>query len=225
MKSIRATETTSARWTVGALMTAQPFTIGRRESLETAHRLMREQRIRHLPVLERGELIGIVTQRDLYFLETIRGVDLEEDIVEDAMTTDTYAVAPDTPIGAVAKNMARHRYGCAVVLERGKVAGIFTVTDALRLVSALAPDTLMEDAMNGSNEAEHPKGTPRTTPHRSFLDDDVADGREHGERMDGVPREDELAGTSGSHARLRDKRQEEPFGEIAPSADTEGGID
>lgn len=139
MKSIRAKETTAARWAVGALMTSQPFTIGRRETLETAHRLMREHRIRHLPVLERGELIGVVTQRDLYFLETIRGVDLEDDLVEDAMTTDTYAVAPDAPIGAVAKNMARHRYGCAVVLERGKVAGIFTVTDALRLVSAFAP--------------------------------------------------------------------------------------
>ena len=139
MKSIRGKETTSARWAVGALMTAQPFTIGRRESLETAHRLMRAHRIRHLPVLEQGELIGIVTQRDLYFLETIRGVDREDDIVEDAMTTDTYAVAPDTPIGAVAKNMARHRYGCAVVLERGKVVGIFTVTDALRLVATLAP--------------------------------------------------------------------------------------
>ena len=139
MKSIRGKETTSERWAVGALMSPQPFTIGRRESLETAHRLMRAHRIRHLPVLERGELIGIVTQRDLYFLETIRGVDLEKDIVEDAMTTDTYAVAPDTPIGAVAKNMARHRYGCAVVLERGKVAGIFTVTDALLLVAALAP--------------------------------------------------------------------------------------
>ena len=83
----------------------------------------------------------------------------------------------------------------------------------------------MESAMNGSTEAEHAAGTPTTTPHRAFLDDDVADGHEHGERMDGVLREDELAGTSGSHARLRDTRREEPSGEIAPSADTEGGID
>lgn len=126
-----------ARWTVGALMTPQPLTIGRKESLATAHRLMREHRVRHLPVLEHGELIGIVSQRDLYFLETIRGVDLDTDSVEDAMTTDTYAVTPDTSIGSVAKNMARCRYGCAVVLERGKVAGIFTATDALRLVSTL----------------------------------------------------------------------------------------
>lgn len=55
------------------------------------------------------------------------------------MTTDTYAVAPDAPISTVTKHMTRHRYGCAVVVERGKVAGIFTVTDALRLVAALVP--------------------------------------------------------------------------------------
>jgi acetoin utilization protein AcuB len=137
----RASESdaTSKQWTVGALMTAQPLTIGRKQSLATAHRLMRDNRVRHLPVLEHGELIGVVTQRDLYFLETIRGIDIDEDLVEDAMTTDTYAVAPDLSISAVTKHMARNRYGCAVVLERGKVAGIFTATDALRLVSTLVP--------------------------------------------------------------------------------------
>jgi acetoin utilization protein AcuB len=139
-RSARAKNPGSAdKWTVGALMTPQPVTIGRKERLVTAHRLMRSHRVRHLPVLERGELIGIVTQRDLYFLETIRGVDIDEDIVEDAMTTDTYAVSPDAPISTVARQMARQRYGCAVVIERAKVIGIFTVTDALRVVSALAP--------------------------------------------------------------------------------------
>jgi acetoin utilization protein AcuB len=135
----RAKAPTRAQWTAGALMTPQPLTIGRTESLMTAHRLMGNHRVRHLPVLEHGELIGIVSQRDLYFLETIRGVDLDNDTVEDAMTTDTYVVAPDTPIRMVAKQMARPRYGCAVVLERGKVAGVFTATDALRLLSTLAP--------------------------------------------------------------------------------------
>ena len=132
-------ETKAADWTVGVLMTPQPLTIGRQELLSTAHRLMRDHRVRHLPVLEHGELIGVVSQRDLYFLETIRGVDLETDIVEDAMTSDTYAVAPSAPIASVTSHMARYRYGCAVVLERGKVAGIFTATDALRLVAKMAP--------------------------------------------------------------------------------------
>lgn len=139
MKTSRAKESAEARWTVGAVMTPQPVTIGRQESLAMAHRLMRTHRIRHLPVLEHGELIGIVSHRDLLFLETIRGVDLDDDLVEDAMSDDTYAVEPDAPIATVAKQMARRRYGCVVVMERGRVAGIFTATDALRLLAELAP--------------------------------------------------------------------------------------
>ena len=135
----KAKAMTAGQWTVGALMTPQPLTIGRQQSLSTAHRLMRDHHVRHLPVLEHGELIGVVSQRDLYFLETIRGIDLDDDLVEDAMTTDTYAIEPDAPISSVARQMARYRYGCAVVVERGKVIGIFTATDALRLVSTLTP--------------------------------------------------------------------------------------
>lgn len=123
--------------TVAAVMTPQPLTIGRRERLVTAHRMMRENGVRHLPVLEHGELIGVVSQRDLYFLETIKGVDVDADVVEDAMTTDVFAVPTETPIDAVARTMARKRYGCAVVMERGRVAGVFTATDALRTLAAL----------------------------------------------------------------------------------------
>ena len=135
----RAKVATVDPWSVGAVMTPQPVTIGRLETLTTAHRLMRSHAIRHLPVLEHGDLVGIVSQRDLLFLETIHGVDVDRDIVEDAMTTDTYSVAPDTPIATVAKQMARKRYGCAVVMERGRVAGIFTATDALRIVADVVP--------------------------------------------------------------------------------------
>ena len=147
----KAKAATGGQWTVGALMTPQPLTIGRQQSLSTAHRLMRDHHVRHLPVLEHGELIGVVSQRDLYFLETIRGIDLDDDLVEDAMTTDTYAIEPDAPISSVARQMARYRYGCAVVVERGKVIGIFTATDALRLVSTLTP----------------PAASKRPTPRRS----------------------------------------------------------
>src|SRR5262245_58277645 len=63
------------------VMTPQPQTIGLDQTLDVAHRMMRENGIRHLPVLEHGELVGVLTQRDLYFLETIKGVELDEDIV------------------------------------------------------------------------------------------------------------------------------------------------
>src|SRR3954451_6855057 len=73
--------------TMKDVMTAQPVTIGRDQTLATAHALMREHHCRHLPVLEQGELVGILSQRDLYFLETIKGVESDVDLVEDAMSS------------------------------------------------------------------------------------------------------------------------------------------
>jgi acetoin utilization protein AcuB len=119
---------------MGSVMTPQPYTVGRDQPLRTAHAMMREHGVRHLPVLEHGQIVGVLTQRDLYFLETISGVDITKDKVEDAMTPDSYTVSPDAQLAEVAATMAEHRYGCAVVVERDRVVGIFTATDALRLL-------------------------------------------------------------------------------------------
>jgi CBS domain-containing protein len=97
--------------------------------------MMRDHGVRHLPVLEHGELVGVISQRDLYFLESIAGVDLEKDRVDDGMSTDTYAVAPDETLERVLGVMAERKLGSAVVLERGRVIGIFTATDALRILA------------------------------------------------------------------------------------------
>lgn len=126
-----------AKLTMKDVMTEQPITIGRAQTLATAHEMMRDNRCRHLPVLEHGELVGVVTQRDLYFLETIAGVDLTSDKVDDAMSVDCYAVGPDAHLEEVAAEMARHKYGCAVVIERDRVIGIFTATDALRVLGGV----------------------------------------------------------------------------------------
>jgi acetoin utilization protein AcuB len=120
--------------TIGDVMTPQPLTIGRDQKLVTAHKMMAENGIRHLPVLERGDLVGIVSQRDLYFIETIAGVDKFADKVEDAMTSDTRKFDPDTPLAEVAREMFEHKLGCAVVVERDRVVGIFTAMDALRIL-------------------------------------------------------------------------------------------
>ena len=118
------------------VMTPQPITIGREQTLSVAHAMMRQHHCHHLPVLEHGELVGIISQRDLYFLESLAGVDIEVDKIDDAMSQDTYAVSPDARLGEVCARMADERIGCAVVIERGRVAGIFTTTDALRILSA-----------------------------------------------------------------------------------------
>ncbi len=123
------------RITIAEVMTTSPHTIGREQKLARAHDMMRHNGLRHLPVLEGGRLVGVVSQRDLYFNETIAGVDVEMDSVEEAMTTEVFTAAPAECVGDVARAMAQHKYGCAVVVEGGHVVGIFTATDALALLA------------------------------------------------------------------------------------------
>jgi acetoin utilization protein AcuB len=128
----------NARHTIRDFMTALPHTIGRKQSLASAQEKMRLGGLRHLPVLDGGLLAGILSQRDAYFVETIAGVDAERVAVEEAMSVDVYAVAPDTSLLDVAAEMADHKYGCAVVTQGTHVVGIFTVVDALRALVAIA---------------------------------------------------------------------------------------
>lgn len=118
--------------TVGRYITKQPYTIERTASLAEAHRLMREHGIRHLPVLEHGKLVGIVTQHDLHLLETIADFPLEAVTVDEAMTENPYIVTADTRLDEVTDTMAKRKYGSAIVTGRDGVEGIFTAVDACR---------------------------------------------------------------------------------------------
>src|SRR4051812_15344029 len=91
--------------TIADVMTPQPLTIGRDQKLVIAHKMMAENGVRHLPVLEHGDLVGVVSQRDLYFVETISGVDKFADKVEDAMTNDARKFGPDAALADVAREM------------------------------------------------------------------------------------------------------------------------
>jgi acetoin utilization protein AcuB len=119
--------------TLSFYMTRQPWTVGKDALMAEAHRLMREHHVRHLPVLEAGELIGIVSERDLHLIETLPDTDPEEVTVEEAMVPDVYSAGVDTPIDEVLEYMAERKLGSAVVVDRaGKVQGIFTTSDALQ---------------------------------------------------------------------------------------------
>jgi acetoin utilization protein AcuB len=122
---------------VQKFMTTSPHSIGKEQTLDRAHEVMRKHQIRHLPVLEGGKLIGIVTQRDLHLVETLRDVDPAKVTVDDAMSTHVYAVEPEAPLDAVAETLAEHKYGSAVVIQNGKVVGIFTTNDACRALAEL----------------------------------------------------------------------------------------
>lgn len=122
---------------IDQFMTRGPHTIGHDQTLAAAHRMMRDHAIRHLPVLEAGKLVGVVSLRDLHFIETLKDIDQEKVQVGEAMSQDVFATGPRASVRKVAAEMAEHKYGCAVVIDKGRVAGIFTTVDALQTLSRL----------------------------------------------------------------------------------------
>ena len=123
--------------TVDEFMTRLVHTIGSQSPLSDAHRLMNDHAIRHLPVLEGGKLVGVVSMRDLHLIETLKGVDPKEVTVDEAMSQDAYTVPPGTALIEVARTMALHKYGSAVIARDGNVEGIFTTIDALKALEAV----------------------------------------------------------------------------------------
>ena len=123
--------------TVRGAMSPTPHTIGSEQTLATAHALMRQHGVRHLPVLHGGKLLGIVSQRDLFFVESLKDVDPERVTVEEAMTQEPFVVDAETPLPEVVRTMAQSRYGAALVTEKSKVVGIFPAVDALHLLATL----------------------------------------------------------------------------------------
>jgi acetoin utilization protein AcuB len=112
-------------------MTTMPHTIGKDIPIKTALNMMREHRIRHLPVEDGGKLVGILTDRDLKLAASFS--DASELQVEEVMTPDPYTVSPDAPLDQVVLQMAEHKYGCTIIQQaNGKVVGIFTAVDGLR---------------------------------------------------------------------------------------------
>ena len=124
-------------------MTADVQTIGDEQPMSVAHRLMREQHIRHLPVLHQGKLVGVVTDRDLRLVETLRDVDPTQVAVSEAMTPEPYVVSPDAQLDEVVAMMAAKKYGSAVISDNGKVVGIFTTVDACSAFAELLTTRLV----------------------------------------------------------------------------------
>jgi acetoin utilization protein AcuB len=124
---------------VGDHMTPAPVCIPLEADLDQAVKLMQQHGIRHLPVMDGEDLTGVVTDRDLAMIESLLPDEWQGICVAEAMTPEPYSVTPDAPLWEVAKHMAREKFGCAVVTdEQGAVVGLFTTTDALRVLSDLA---------------------------------------------------------------------------------------
>jgi acetoin utilization protein AcuB len=120
---------------VAQYMTVGPHTIGREESLTAAKQLMQKNHVRHLPVLHGGELVGVVSERELDVISALPGS--KQLSVEDAMAPDVYTISEDAQLETVAAEMARLKIGSAVVLKGADVVGVFTAVDGLRALADL----------------------------------------------------------------------------------------
>ena len=103
--------------------------------------LCRERRIRHLPVLEAGRLVGIVSDRDLRSAapglgDPARASALEKIRVSEVMTRDVATTRPDDPIEEAANRMREKRIGCLPV-EDERLVGILTSSDVMEALVQL----------------------------------------------------------------------------------------
>jgi len=138
----------SATELVRDVMRTPVVTIASEAGLDRALLIMRSQRIRHLPVVEDGKLVGLISDRDLrlsmqeaeqgpggapkgYYLPALTKVST-------VMITNPVCATPDMPLVRAATIMSERKFGCLpVVDEDRKPVGIVTETDMLRLLARL----------------------------------------------------------------------------------------
>jgi CBS domain-containing protein len=109
------------------IMTTGVVTIAPTELATAARAQMRTHRIRHLVVVERGRVLGIVSERDF-----ARSRGLAADVtVRDLMTTDVVSATPATTLRQAANLMRGHTVGSLLVVQDGELLGLVTTTDLL----------------------------------------------------------------------------------------------
>jgi acetoin utilization protein AcuB len=112
---------------IAEVMTRQPWTVQIDDSLAVARRMIAEREIRHLPVLDGGKVVGMTTERELALAADRLGT------VSDAMIP-VHRVDPGTPLDEVLEMMMTQRKDAVVVTGDGAVEGIFTASDAIRVL-------------------------------------------------------------------------------------------
>ena len=122
---------------VKSVMTPFPHTIEVDASLEAAQAMMRDHGVRHLPVTRGGRLVGLLSERDLRrSLDPAQGLPAGDSLaVGDAALFDPFVVGMSAPLDDVLHEMAERRIGSALVVKDERIAGIFTATDACRVLA------------------------------------------------------------------------------------------
>lgn len=120
---------------VGAVMTSFPYFVDSDDPVGRLEKLMDDRGIRHLPVQEKGKIVGIVSERDLHHrLPRIAQPEEKARLrARDIMIANPYTVGFNTPLNEVVAQMALRHIGSVIVTRKGKLAGILSAMDVCRI--------------------------------------------------------------------------------------------
>lgn len=128
------------------LMRMELMTLAPNERLHMANDLMKLGRVRHMPVVVKGRLVGIVTQRDLFraamssvlqFRARAEREWLEHISVAEVMTKDVVTARSDWTVRQAVDVMLERGFGCLPVVDDEALLGLLTETDCLRFLARL----------------------------------------------------------------------------------------
>lgn len=134
------------RLDVAALMRTELVTLDPDERLDVASDIMTLGRIRHMPVVRDGAVVGMLTQRDLYRAAISSVLELRPAAerewlakihVAEVMTQPVTTVEPELPMGDAVRLMLDRRIGCLPVVRDGRLAGMISESDCLLLLRGL----------------------------------------------------------------------------------------
>ncbi len=136
--------TKARRIPIQKYMTRAQYFASPEESVLLAYERMIEHDVRHLPVLQGQALVGVLFKSDLKLVGSLDPAVVRPIKVQSVMVTEYYTVGPDEALDVAAREMSKRKWGSALVVEEGKVVGVFTTTDALRALSDALTDSLPE---------------------------------------------------------------------------------
>jgi CBS domain-containing protein len=143
--------------TLEMIMSTDLITITPEENLAAARELMHEKRIHHLPVVEDGALVGLVTltnvlaATDSFLRDDDSRIHATEIVVRDMMVTDVATVDEHASLRQAALFLEKHRIGCLPVVTDGELKGIITDTDFVAVAINLL-EQLEEEDLEGTDD-------------------------------------------------------------------------
>ena len=116
-------------------MTHLPVEAEQSETAEGAAAILKQQNVRHVPVMNGSHFIGIVSEQDLLEAKIRLGKDFAATKLEQICLPNPLTVAPVDPVDQVVRSMLERDVDSAAVVDGGFVVGVFTTTDALRFIA------------------------------------------------------------------------------------------